>query len=232
MLMLSISSECRFWQRLTYRKQLVGDFDPSMAPLLLSYGRALYELALSQSGVMGKEEVAKGTDPAVAAEAAADSGKNGKFVFEGDGDEEEEEEDDEAEGGEQEGGEDGDEPEDDFNAAWEVLDVARTIYERKVADMSADEGREDRLNLSETYLTLGDVSLETGRSTNSDGADHRKLPPSGPRLHSSPEDQGSLVASIISCFGQRTLSTRYRPGVHAIWSLCSIETRSSSSGWL
>lgn len=139
-----------------------------MAPLLLSYGRALYELALSQSGVMGKEEVAKGTDPAAAAEeSAAESSKNGNFVFEGDGEEggeDGEEEEGEGEQGEQgEGEEDGDEPEDDFNAAWEVLDVARTIYERTVADLPADEGREDRLNLSETYLTLGDVSLETGR---------------------------------------------------------------------
>lgn len=29
--------------------------DPQMAPLLLYYGKALYELAYSQSGVMGKE---------------------------------------------------------------------------------------------------------------------------------------------------------------------------------
>jgi HAT1-interacting factor 1 len=35
-----------------------------MAPLLLSYGKALYELAFSQQGVMGKEEVAKETEPA------------------------------------------------------------------------------------------------------------------------------------------------------------------------
>lgn len=46
------------------RRQLVGDFDPQMAPLLLSYGKALYELAFSQQGVMGKEEVAKETEPA------------------------------------------------------------------------------------------------------------------------------------------------------------------------
>ena len=44
------------------RRQLVGDFDPQMAPLLLSYGRALYELAFAQQGVMGKEEVDKQTD--------------------------------------------------------------------------------------------------------------------------------------------------------------------------
>lgn len=41
------------------RRQLVGEFDPQMAPLLLSYGKALYELAYSQQGVMGKEELEK-----------------------------------------------------------------------------------------------------------------------------------------------------------------------------
>ena len=44
---------------LVYRRRLVGDFDPAMAPLLLSYGKALYELAFSQQGVMGKDEVDK-----------------------------------------------------------------------------------------------------------------------------------------------------------------------------
>lgn len=46
---------------LMYRRELVSELDPAMAPFLLSYGKALYELALSQSGVMGKEEVQKGT---------------------------------------------------------------------------------------------------------------------------------------------------------------------------
>jgi len=33
-----------------------------MAPVLLSYGKALFELGFSQQGVMGKEEVAKTAD--------------------------------------------------------------------------------------------------------------------------------------------------------------------------
>lgn len=137
-----------------------------MAPLLLSYGKALYELALSQQGVMGREEVAKSTNPA-AAEPSAPAAK-GNFVFEGDGDDGDEEE--EGEGEEQEGEGDGkgqqeegeEEPEDDFNAAWEVLDVARTIYTREVEKLAKDEGKETKLLLSECYLALGDVSCETG----------------------------------------------------------------------
>lgn len=53
-----------------------------------------------------------------------------------------------------------DEPEDDFNAAWEVLDLARAIYDRQVQQDGDDE---IRLKLADTYIALGDVSLETGR---------------------------------------------------------------------
>ena len=42
----------------------MGDSDPQMAPLLLSYGKALYELAFAQQGVMGKQEIGKQTDDA------------------------------------------------------------------------------------------------------------------------------------------------------------------------
>lgn len=143
-----------------------------MAPLLLSYGKALYELVLSQQGVMGKEEVAKSTNP-VAGDAAPTDKPN--FVFEGDGDDDEEEGEEEGEGGEGEGGEGGegegeagaDEPEDDFNAAWDVLDVARTIYLREIESgkLSETELVEKKLLLADCYLTLGDVSLETGWST-------------------------------------------------------------------
>lgn len=51
------------------------------------------------------------------------------------------------------------EPEDDFNAAWEVLDIARTMYEKRVED-GGDEAVQ--LKLAETYVALGDISLETG----------------------------------------------------------------------
>jgi HAT1-interacting factor 1 len=64
-------------------------------------------------------------------------------------------------GGDEDDNEDGDEaePEDDFNAAWEVLDLARAIYDKQ-KDESEDE--EVTLKLADTYIALGDVSLETG----------------------------------------------------------------------
>ena len=68
--------------------------------------------------------------------------------------EEQEEEDPEAE------------PEDDFNAAWEVLDLARAIFEKR-----KDENDEAKLKLADTYMCLGDVSLETGSSISSRAPD-------------------------------------------------------------
>ena len=65
------------------------------------------------------------------------------------------EEAEEADGDDEEG--DGAEPEDDFNAAWEVLDLARAIY-----DKQKDDDEEIKLKLADTYITLGDISLETG----------------------------------------------------------------------
>lgn len=65
-----------------------------------------------------------------------------------------------AEGDDDDEGEEA-EPEDDFNAAWEVLDLARAIYEKQ----KEEEGDEEvMLKLADTYITLGDVSLETGAS--------------------------------------------------------------------
>jgi len=73
---------------------------------------------------------------------------------------EEEDSDGEGEGdGDGGGGGDGDdgEPEDDFNAAWEVLELARSIYEK-----GKDQDDQIKLKLADTYIALGDVSLETG----------------------------------------------------------------------
>ncbi|KAI8985716.1 hypothetical protein BD414DRAFT_488985 [Trametes punicea] len=134
------------------------------AELYFAYGKALLENAIAQSSVLGKQE----PDDALL-EESNDAAKSGAFLsFSGDPDDEqpgedvaidlfaeakraadeidatEEQEDDEAE------------PEDDFNAAWEVLDLARAIYEKQ-----QEESDEMKLKLADTYIALGDVSLET-----------------------------------------------------------------------
>ncbi|KAK4686403.1 HAT1-interacting factor 1, partial [Tremellales sp. Uapishka_1] len=139
-----------------------------MAPLLLSYGRALYELAFSSQGVMGKEETDAVVQKAVADDAATSS-SNANFVFSADPVSDEEEVEEEPTNGDTsiaqtnaadgEGeGDDAEELEDDYNAAWEVLDVARTIYLKLVEEKGE---REDKLCLAECYAALGDVSTET-----------------------------------------------------------------------
>ncbi len=101
------------------------------------------------------EDDVNGNEGAGDVSIAQTVGQGGKGDGEGDG---------EGEGEGEEGGDGVDEPEDDFNAAWEVLDVARTIYAKTVDGLREGEGREERLCLSECFLALGDVSCETGRS--------------------------------------------------------------------
>ncbi|KAH9893305.1 hypothetical protein C8Q73DRAFT_648034 [Cubamyces lactineus] len=146
-----------------------GEKASETADLYFAYGKALLENAIAQSSVLGKQE----PDDALLEDAngayACNTANSGAFLsFSGDADDEhhgediavdlfaeaqkaadeldaaEEQEDDEAE------------PEDDFNAAWEVLDLARAIYEKQ-----QDESDEVKLKLADTYITLGDVSLET-----------------------------------------------------------------------
>ena len=92
-------------------------------------------------------------------------------TFEGEGDDAAEDAGEAEQEGEEQGeeqgaaeGEGGEEPEDDYNAAWEVLDVARTIY-IKVLEDSQGEMKDEKMKLADTYLALGDVSCETGTSS-------------------------------------------------------------------
>ncbi|KAJ7812036.1 hypothetical protein B0H14DRAFT_3090550 [Mycena olivaceomarginata] len=136
-----------------------GEDAPETADLYFAYGKALLENAISQSSVLGKDQ------PEDGAEEAQGSSSNGPILsFTGDAEDTEVDLKDIAE--EADAGEDGDaepdddaEPEDDFNAAWEVLDLARAIYARQTADDATDE--DVQLKLADTYIALGDVSLET-----------------------------------------------------------------------
>ncbi|KAF5362162.1 hypothetical protein D9756_002240 [Leucocoprinus leucothites] len=139
-----------------------GEDAPETADLYFSYGRALLENAITSSGVLGKDQ-----PEAPAEDEPETNSANGPILsFSGDAEEDPavdlfasaekavvEEEKAAAEAGEEE-----EEPEDDFNAAWEVLDLARAIYDRQVKQDGDDEVK---LKLADTYIALGDVSLET-----------------------------------------------------------------------
>ena len=163
------------------RTKELDENSPEIADLYLSYGKALLENAITQSSVLGKNQPEGEDDEAEGSSeppntpahttyspdenltAGSDVNKLGAFLsFSGDAEdeavdmfaeaektaeEEEEEEDPDAE------------PEDDFNAAWEVLDLARAIFEKQ-----KEESDVAKLKLADTYMCLGDVSLETGSS--------------------------------------------------------------------
>ncbi|KIJ59228.1 hypothetical protein HYDPIDRAFT_101020 [Hydnomerulius pinastri MD-312] len=139
-----------------------GEDAPETADLYFSYGKALLENAISQASVLGKEP-----EPGAVEEekSATSNGKGPILSFSGDGDEGEDgtvdlfgqagKEEEESGDEEDDEGDEG-EPEDDFNAAWEVFELARAIFEKGKAD---DD--EVKIKLADTYIALGDVSLET-----------------------------------------------------------------------
>ncbi|KAF8523009.1 hypothetical protein JB92DRAFT_2885752 [Gautieria morchelliformis] len=164
-----------------------GDASPACVDIYFAYGKALLENAIAQNSVLGKEETSaalQGDDDGTKASGSGLNASDARIhfgedaIFENDNkvleiretDREEQtvdlfaeatnmlaedhDDDENAESGDDEEG-DG-EPEDDFNAAWEVLEVARSLYE---AQTNSDD--EAKLKLADTYIALGDVSLET-----------------------------------------------------------------------
>lgn len=66
-----------------------------------------------------------------------------------------EEEEEEVED-EEEGEENAADVDEDFETAWDILDIARVIFEK-------GEDKKTQLKLADVHLCLGDVSLETGK---------------------------------------------------------------------
>ncbi|KAF9026359.1 hypothetical protein BDP27DRAFT_1351147 [Rhodocollybia butyracea] len=147
--------------------QTLGEDSPEIADLYFAYGKALLENAISQSTVLGKDQPEEDDN----AEDNKGSSSSGPILsFSGDAEDvaedttaakdvaEAEAAAAEEEAGDQDDDEDA-EPEDDFNAAWEVLDLARAIYDKQHDADGTNE--EAALKLADCYITLGDVSLET-----------------------------------------------------------------------
>ncbi|RCK55677.1 NASP-related protein sim3 [Candida viswanathii] len=157
--------------------------------LLLLYGKAVFQSGVSKSEVFGgnpdtaeakkeeeEEEDGKGDDGKEEGEKEDDD----KFQFYADGDEEEQQEEEgapqSAEGEGQGEGDDEGVAQSDFEIAWELLDLARSLFENQVKSLdkgdlttpylSNDTEETDNeyvttvRKLSETYDILGEVSLE------------------------------------------------------------------------
>ncbi|KAG8802359.1 hypothetical protein FRC17_006430, partial [Serendipita sp. 399] len=142
----------------TYAKEC----SPATVDIYYLYGCALLENAIASNNVLGNKQ--GGEEEPEEPETKAETDGKGRFFFGADGAtgeddpevdlfaqaqaaEKEEEEEKEEPG-------DVDEPEDDFEGAWDILDLARTTYDTM-------QGDESQLKLAETYMALGDISLET-----------------------------------------------------------------------
>ncbi|KAK3327417.1 hypothetical protein B0T19DRAFT_460589 [Cercophora scortea] len=194
--------------------EMNGELSPENADILFLYGRALFKVGQSKSDVLGggapeAKKSKPATTPAKQAKAAA-NGSNGaqqpqngegssaaaaekkeepsaetKPMFKFEGDENFEDSDEEgAEEGEGEGEED--EEEDDLAVAFEILDLARVLFTKKLeavlAEPEAEEskGKEEaaaaegdsptvrhiKERLADTHDLLAEISLENERYPN------------------------------------------------------------------
>jgi len=160
-----------YTQAAEMQAEMNGEMSPDNAEILFLYGRALFKVGQSKSDVLGgkapeakkqpKPKPAKPAKPtngsapaasadkngaaATAAEGAAEGAEGAKpeqkkalFQFEGDEnfvDSEEEEDDEEAEGEEEE-------EDDDLAVAFEILDLARVLFNKKLETAQAEDAAE------------------------------------------------------------------------------------------
>ncbi|GAN07134.1 nuclear autoantigenic sperm protein isoform X2 [Mucor ambiguus] len=142
------------------KDQLNGDLATANGDAYFLYGQALLQFAIQQNTVLGQSAQASATkveeQQAIAKDEEVES-KNPLFQLSGvpefkeggeEGDDNDEDEDDDEEG------EAGNTADEDFETAWDILDVARLIFEK-------GEDNKSKLNLADVHLCLGDVSLET-----------------------------------------------------------------------
>lgn len=138
-----------------------GDDDPANAELLFQYGRALFQVGLQKNDVLGS---APGADKkkreleTVDEEEEVLPKEKGKVIqIEGDDNFLEEDEDEADEDGENE-----EEEDDPMNDAWDILDLSRVLFEKRLAAESDPEAQKKiKVQLSDTIDLLGDVALES-----------------------------------------------------------------------
>ncbi|KAL1931867.1 hypothetical protein VTP01DRAFT_8923 [Rhizomucor pusillus] len=136
---------------------LYGELAKESGDAYFLYGRALLQSAIQRNSVLGQSGQEQ-QPPAVQQQATDTKNKDARFQFEDEAPAEEEEEEEEEKQQEKEE-EEGEAPaeeaeEDDFETAWDVLDVARVIFEK-------GEDKESKLKLADVHLCLADLSAET-----------------------------------------------------------------------
>ncbi|KAJ1559397.1 hypothetical protein HK096_000692, partial [Nowakowskiella sp. JEL0078] len=139
--------------------EIYGETAPECAPALYWYGNALFSNALQKNSLLDESKIAESSEVQNSNTTSVNSGGSstsqiGKILIFNEEDEEENEDEAETGEGENEDGEqEENEEDDDMSLAWTVLDLARTLL------LNMD-GLEHQKMLAETYLALGDISLE------------------------------------------------------------------------
>lgn len=133
----------------------------------LNYGKALLELARSESGVLGdaieggdgdgeKSNVDSDSDENEEENAGNDESEESEMAQDTDKNKEENEDGGETTNAENpDNPEDGDEDISNLKLSWEVLELAKIIFQRQANDTQMN------LKLAEVYLNLGEVGLES-----------------------------------------------------------------------
>ncbi|KAJ6007959.1 hypothetical protein N7540_011935 [Penicillium herquei] len=191
------------------QSEINGEMSPENADLLYSYGKSLYNVAVSKSDVLGSkvagEPQAEPSKPSSSAKSAGPAGTGEsliqdamsnamakpsassldksdksepaapKALFQFTGDENFVDSDEEDEDENQEEGDEDEEEEDDFANAFEVLDLARVLYLKKLEaaeESSSAKGKSADLpedlkhikeRLADTYDLQAEISLEAER---------------------------------------------------------------------
>lgn len=133
--------------------QINGDLAPANGDAYFIYGQALLQFAIQQNTVLGQSAQASAKEVEEQQEQAEKVESSNPLVQVGDmpdfttkvEEESDEEEEEEGEGGN---------ADEDFETAWDILDVARVIFEK-------GKDKDTKLKLADVHLCLGDVSLET-----------------------------------------------------------------------
>jgi HAT1-interacting factor 1 len=162
-------------EALQLQDELNGEMVPENAELHYLYGRCLFKVAVANSDVLGGQVAQEKTKAGAKAPKEKSSAESALGINDADGDVEDEDDDAEEDG-------EAEEEEDDFMTAYEILEVARVLYERQLEDLKTKDqseagakGKGKASNeltpeikkitecLAETHSLQSEISLENER---------------------------------------------------------------------
>jgi HAT1-interacting factor 1 len=123
-------------EALQLQDELNGEMVPENAELHYLYGRCLFKVAVANSDVLGGQVAQEKTKAGAKAPKEKNSAESALGINDADGDVEDEDDDAEEDG-------EAEEEEDDFMTAYEILEVARVLYERQLEELKATKDQSE-----------------------------------------------------------------------------------------